>query len=133
MAVMRNVPFSLFFSGSSGPCFCLVHAWSQIQAGHAAKPAELRRKHLRQCTYGHRIDEDNRRSTTPLSTERLLRHAETNDPHIGLLARTTYRAIKLGRGVLFMRALLWSSLPRNAVPRSPQDRKRYLQVPQVCS
>jgi hypothetical protein len=44
---------------------------------------QLLREHLRQQRGRHRIQEQDRPTRTPLSTEQLLRRAEIAGPHIG--------------------------------------------------
>lgn len=52
---------------------------------------QLLREHLRQQRGQHRIDEKDRSTRTPLSTDRLLQRAERTGPHIGVLCQTMYR------------------------------------------
>lgn len=52
---------------------------------------QLLREHSRQERGRHRIHEEDRRKKTPLSTDRLLRRAETTGPHIGILCQSMYR------------------------------------------
>jgi len=55
------------------------------------RSGQLLREHLRQERGRHRIHEEDRRRKTPLSTERLLRHAELTGAHIGVLCQAMYR------------------------------------------
>jgi transposase len=52
---------------------------------------QLLREHLRQQRGRHRIQEQDRPTRTPLSTEQLLRRAETAGPHIGALCRAMHQ------------------------------------------
>jgi hypothetical protein len=49
---------------------------------------QLLREHLRQQRERHRIQEQDRPTRTPLSTQQLLRRAEIAGPHIGALCQT---------------------------------------------
>jgi hypothetical protein len=51
------------------------------------RSGQLLREHLRQQRGQHRIDENDRSTRTPLSTDRLLRRAERTGPHIGVLCQ----------------------------------------------
>jgi transposase len=55
------------------------------------RTGQLLREHLRQQRGQHRIDEKDRSTRAPLSTDRLLRRAEQTGPHIGVLCQTMYR------------------------------------------
>jgi hypothetical protein len=55
------------------------------------RTGQLLREHLRQQRGQHRIDEKDRSTRTPLSTDRLLRRAERTGPHIGVLCQAMYR------------------------------------------
>src|SRR3954468_13855709 len=55
------------------------------------RTGQLLREHLRQQRGQHRIDEKDRSTRTPLSTDRLLRRAERTGPHIGVLCQVIYR------------------------------------------
>ena len=52
---------------------------------------QLLREHLRQQRGRHRIQEQDRPTRTPLSTEQLLRRAEIAGPHIGALCRAMHQ------------------------------------------
>ena len=52
---------------------------------------QLLREHLRQQRGRHRIQEQDRPTRTPLSTEQLLHRAETAGPHIGALCRAMHQ------------------------------------------
>src|SRR3954453_21503428 len=56
------------------------------------RTGQLLREHLRQQRGRHRIQEEDRPSRTPLSTEQLLRRAEVAGPQIGALCQALYRA-----------------------------------------
>jgi transposase len=53
---------------------------------------QLLREHLRQQRGRHRIQDEDKPSRTPLSTEQLLRRAEVAGDHIGALCRALYNA-----------------------------------------
>ena len=55
------------------------------------RTGQLLREHLRQQRGQHRINEKDRSTRTPLSTDRLLRRAEKTGPHIGVLCQAMYR------------------------------------------
>jgi hypothetical protein len=55
------------------------------------RTGQLLREHSRQQRGQHRIDEKDRSTRTPLSTDRLLRRAERTGPHIGVLCQAMYR------------------------------------------
>jgi Mu transposase-like protein len=55
------------------------------------RTGQLLREHLRQQRGQHRINEQDRSTRTPLSTDRLLRRAELTGPHIGVLCQAMYR------------------------------------------
>jgi transposase len=63
---------------------------------------QLLREHLRQQRGRHRIHDEDRRTKMPLSTDRLLRRAETTGPHIGVLCQAMYR----NQGQLAVRRIL---------------------------
>ncbi len=52
---------------------------------------QLLREHLRQQRGGHRIQDQDRPTRTPLGTQQLLRRAETAGPHIGALCQAMHR------------------------------------------
>jgi transposase len=52
---------------------------------------QLLREHLRQQRGRHRIQDQDRPTRTPLSTQQLLRRAETAGPHIGALCQAMHR------------------------------------------
>jgi hypothetical protein len=56
------------------------------------RTGQLLREHLRQQRGRHRIQDEDRPSRTPLSTEQLLRRAEVAGPHIGGLCQAMHRA-----------------------------------------
>jgi transposase len=56
------------------------------------RSGQLLREHLRQQRGRHRIQEEDRPSRTPLSTEQLLRRAEVAGPYIGALCQAMHRA-----------------------------------------
>lgn len=56
------------------------------------RTGQLLREHLRQQRGRHRIQDEDRPSRTPLSTEQLLRRAEVAGPHIGALCQAMHRA-----------------------------------------
>src|SRR5947209_18136345 len=56
------------------------------------RTGQLLREHLRQQRGRHRIQEEDRPSRTPLSTEQLLRRAEVAGPHIVALCQALHRA-----------------------------------------
>jgi len=56
------------------------------------RTGQLLREHLRQQRGRHRIQDEDRPSRTPLSTEQLLRRAELAGPYIGALCRAMHAA-----------------------------------------
>jgi hypothetical protein len=56
------------------------------------RTGQLLREHLRQQRGRHRIQDEDRPSRTPPSTEQLLRRAEVAGPHIGALSQAMHRA-----------------------------------------
>lgn len=57
------------------------------------RTGQLLREHLRQQRGRHRIPDEDRPSRTPLSTQQLLRRAETTGPHIGALCQCMHRRL----------------------------------------
>ena len=55
------------------------------------RTGQLLREHLRQERGRHRIQDEDRPTRTPLSTDQLLRRAERAGPHIGALCQAMYR------------------------------------------
>jgi hypothetical protein len=82
-----------YYSASPGWIGRRVHVqWNELHVRLIdLRNGQLLREHLRQERGRHRIQDEDRRRKTPLSTERLLRRAELTGVHIGVLCQLMYR------------------------------------------